>query len=137
MYRTDVLISASFSLCGFAAALISGAAAGGDSNEVITKGIFAMVGCYVVGAIAARVGLVAVREHMRDYRAQNPVPHVITNADLEAEDEAIHKAEVEAAAAAALGEQGGAVVGEIAGGEPPVDNAETAHESSTESRQAA
>lgn len=103
MYRTDLLIASTFALCGFAAALVAGASAGNPSDRVIGAGLLAMLICYPVGLVGAKIALVAVHEHLAQYRAAHPAPGVMTAADVEreanAEREALAAARPESAPA--------------------------------------
>lgn len=67
-------IAACFTLAAFSVSMFAGMIAGNDSADVISRALFIMVICWIVGLIVARCAAVAVEEYVDMYRASRPVP---------------------------------------------------------------
>lgn len=61
-------------LCGFSVSAVAGLAAGAGATDVIIRALIAMFICYVIGSFLGAIGMIAVREHLDQYRTENPIP---------------------------------------------------------------
>ncbi len=69
------VIAGCFASCAFAVAILAGLAVGNDPPEILTRAIVCLFGGYVLGLIAGEVFSFAIREHLREYIAEHPVPN--------------------------------------------------------------
>lgn len=69
-------IAAIFGLTGFAVAVVSGLASGGDASTTLSRALIALPICFAVGLLAGWAIRAAVTEHVGDYRNGNPIPSV-------------------------------------------------------------
>lgn len=63
-----------FALAAFAISVIAGIGAQRQAANILITAIIAMFICQIVGSIAAMIIEAAVREHLRNFRAANPIP---------------------------------------------------------------
>lgn len=78
MHDPARIISVAFALCGFAISIIAGLAAGRPTFDTLALAMIALVICRMVGGVVASVGWGVVREHVDRFKAENPVPDVLT-----------------------------------------------------------
>lgn len=61
-------------LAAFCVAAVAGLAMGNSAPDVILRAIAAMFVGYVIGLAIGHAGVLAVREHVAKFEADNPVP---------------------------------------------------------------
>ncbi|MEM1329335.1 MAG: hypothetical protein AAGG07_02110 [Planctomycetota bacterium] len=74
--RIGSVISVAFALIAFAVALLAGTAVENTGVPVVTRAIFAMLACYLVGRVISAIAEIAIRDHVARYRAAHPVPEI-------------------------------------------------------------
>jgi hypothetical protein len=67
-------IAASYGLTAFAIAIVSGLSAGRGAEPILESALVALLVCYVIGALLAKVADIAVRERLGRLRVAEPVP---------------------------------------------------------------
>lgn len=75
-------IAAIFGLTGFAVAVVSGLASGGDASTTLSRALIVLPICFAVGLLAGWAIRAAVMEHVGDYRDVNPIPSVEDKASV-------------------------------------------------------
>jgi hypothetical protein len=75
-------IAAIFALTGFAVAVVSGLASGGDSSTTLMRALVALPICFAIGLFAGWAIRTAVREHVEEYQSGNPIPSVQSKASV-------------------------------------------------------
>lgn len=74
MFRTTTTIAAVFGLTAFAVSVLSGMAAGVNGSTILARAIVAMLGCYLVGLFAGRVGEHIAADYVKLYKEAKPIP---------------------------------------------------------------
>ena len=67
------IIATAIALIAFTAALIGGIVALNPTPVIISRALFAMFACYVLGLIVGAVAQRAVQEHIDDHKLANPI----------------------------------------------------------------
>lgn len=74
LFRTTTTIAAVFGLTAFAVSVLSGMAAGVNGSTILARAIVAMLGCYLVGLFAGRVGEHIAADYVKLYKEAKPIP---------------------------------------------------------------
>ena len=89
------VISSVFGLMGFTTALLVGLIAGNPGITILYRAMLAMAICAVVGRVIGMVGELSVREFLKKYKQDRPMPKVPEQLQrlykARAEDEAMRK----------------------------------------------
>ena len=67
-------IASCFSLAAFSIAIIAGLGAQRSAASILITALAALFICHILGAVAASVIEVAIREHIKRYQALKPIP---------------------------------------------------------------
>ena len=72
--RVSNVVAGCFAIAAFAIALIAGVAGGNPTGGVLTRAMISMIVCYPIGLIIGLICERVVDNHLREHRAQHPVP---------------------------------------------------------------
>jgi hypothetical protein len=70
------VIASSLGLTAFAVAVTAGLAVGTEPVGLLFRAMAAMFACYGVGLGLGTMGVASIREHLEDYKEENPVPEI-------------------------------------------------------------
>lgn len=76
------VIAGCFAMSAFSIAVISGIFAGNPATTVLSKALICLFGAYLLGLIAGEILAFAIRDHLRQYVAEHPIP----NSDISLDD---------------------------------------------------
>ena len=68
------VIAGCFAMSAFAIAVVTGLFAQNPPATVLTRALVSLFGAYVVGLIAGEILAFAIRDYLRLYLAENPIP---------------------------------------------------------------
>ncbi len=73
MFRTTTTIAAVFGLTAFAISVIAGLASGVAGPTVLGRAILCMLGCYMLGLFAGRLGEFVAIDYLKSYKDASPI----------------------------------------------------------------
>jgi len=76
------VIAACFATCAFSVAIGSGIFAGNPASTVLMRAVVALCGAYLLGLIGGEIMAFAIRDHLRCYFREHPIP----NSDVSVDD---------------------------------------------------
>ncbi len=68
------VIAGCFAMSAFSIAIISGIFAGNSATMVLSRALVCLFGAYLLGLLAGEILAFAIRDHLRRYLAEHPVP---------------------------------------------------------------
>lgn len=70
------VISATIALGGFVVALLSGMRAGNSAHLVLFDALVALLVCQLLGIAVGAVALRVIHDHVRQHKAEHPIPDI-------------------------------------------------------------
>lgn len=75
------VIAACFAMCAFSVAIVTGIFSGNPATTVLTRAVIALFGAYPLGLIGGEILAFAIRDHLRRYFRENPIPNSEVSVD--------------------------------------------------------
>ncbi len=76
------VIAGCFGMCAFSIAIICGIFAANPPSVVLSRALIALFDAYLMGLVAGEILSFAIRDHLRQYIADHPIP----NSDISLDD---------------------------------------------------
>ncbi len=91
MESPSKIYAAVLGLTAFAVAIATGLAVGADASATLRRAIVSMVVCYPVGALLGLIAGHAVREYLKNYRAEHLPPSMEDAVAMYASEEEVER----------------------------------------------
>lgn len=75
------VIAACFAMCAFSVAVVTGIFTGNPATTVLSRALVALFGAYFLGLLGGEILAFAIRDHLREYFAENPIPNSEVSVD--------------------------------------------------------
>ncbi len=69
------VIAACFAACAFSIAIVAGIFAANPTTTILARALVSLFGAYLLGLLGGELLAFAIRDHLRQYFAENPIPN--------------------------------------------------------------
>lgn len=71
------VLASSMALSAFAIACLAGMTSGNEANSTLVRALVSMAICYLAGTLLGMLAEWVVENHLREYKARNPIPQPV------------------------------------------------------------
>jgi len=75
------VIAACFAMCAFSIAIVTGIFAENPVSTVLTRALVSLFGAYLLGRLGGEILAFVIRDHLRQYFAESPIPNSEVSVD--------------------------------------------------------